>query len=77
MYDLPPVDKDIEDEYRCLNGVPIELVDNAVYAKNAEEAKTFAERYVGDRAGYTNHKNMPTAQGGVCTACFITKGDLA
>lgn len=66
MYNLPDPDPDALAEYERLDGVPQCLLDNALYARTEEEAKSLARAFVGDRNGYANNRDMPCEEGEHC-----------
>jgi hypothetical protein len=50
-------------EYEELDGVPPVLLENAVHATTEEEAQNLAAAFTGDRQGYANTHQHPSAAG--------------
>ena len=60
---LPPPSPELVAEYESLNGVPPVLLDNTLYAKNAEQAEALCKTFTGDREGYANTREFQSAEG--------------
>lgn len=64
VYKLPAPDPNILRQYTDLEPgeVPRSMMDAAVFARNDDDAAKLANAYIGDREGYANAAQMPTAE---------------
>ena len=64
VYNRPPPDPQVIRDYMNLgpSDIPRTFVEAAITARNEEEAKLLAKTFVGDREGYANTNQMPTAE---------------
>lgn len=63
VYGMGPVNSTHLAQYEELDGVPACLLDDAIFARTAEEAKLMSAAFIGDRHGYANNKDMPSEAG--------------
>ena len=62
---LPPPPQSVLQQYLNLGtAVPESLRAACVTAKSKEEVEALAKAFTGDRAGYVNTGDFPTAEGG-------------
>ena len=64
VYKLPEPDPAVLAEYmNAADGAPQSLIEAAVCARNEEDATALCKAFVGDREGYANVGQFPSAEG--------------
>jgi hypothetical protein len=64
VYNLPEPSNETKAAYSSLDDcVPLQLLTNAIYAKNEDDLRMLAVSFIGDRQGMANTRDYPSHEG--------------